>query len=296
MSALPAVFRLGFVERGTDRLEDALAYYTEVIGAKLVETGGAGEAYLSLGLHHHDLALREIDQPDASIIGFQVRPDLPLDVLERRLRAAGFGVEAKSDARPGTPSLLETRVAGHTFQLFGDMTMPAPGFADRGIVPNRIGHVALLTPEAGTLVRFFRDGLGFAETDWFDRMVTFLTCNRDHHVMNVVEAPIAKIHHVAFELRGQSQQFRAADLLARNARPIVWGPSRHTAGHNLASYHYGPDHLLVELYTDMDVFVREGGYFEPRPWHDSLPQRPKRWPLSHLTTWETPFGFDFSKA
>jgi len=45
----------------------------------------------------------------------------------------------------------------------------------------------------------------------------------------------------------------------------LWGPSRHTAGHNIAGYHYDPDRVIVELYTEMDQFIPELGFHEPRP-------------------------------
>lgn len=38
------------------------------------------------------------------------------------------------------------------------------------------------------------------------------------------------------------------------------GPARHTAGHNVASYHHGADDAIIELYNDVDVFVPELGY------------------------------------
>ncbi len=292
----PAVIRIGYVELASAAMPEAKAYYTDIMGAKVVERGDAGTQYLSLGLYHHDIVLRPKIDDAPAIVGFQTSADLSLDELSRRLLGLGLEPRRRGDARPGVADLLEVGVGGHLFQFFSDMATPAPGFSSSGIAPNRIGHVAVISPEADRVVKFFVEGLGFAETDWFDQMVTFLTCNRDHHVMNVVAAPITKLHHIAFELRGQSDQFKAADLLARSDRPIMWGPSRHTAGHNLASYHYGPDRQLIELYADMDVYLPDLGYFEPRPWHDVLPQRPRRWSLATMTTWGTPYDFDFSRA
>ncbi len=73
----------------------------------------------------------------------------------------------------------------------------------------------------------------------------------------MVEAPFRKLHHIAFELRERAQHHDAADLLSAANIPIVWGPARHTAGHNLASYHFDPDQVLVEFYADMDVYIPE---------------------------------------
>ena len=117
--------------------------------------------------------------------------------------------------------------------------------------------------------------------------MTFVTCNRDHHVLNIIQAPFATLHHLAFQLDGRDHQFRAADLLTRLGTPTLWGPARHTAGHNLASYHYGADGALIELYNDMDVFLPDLVYCEPRPWHGDLPQRPKHWPITAMSRWDT---------
>ena len=76
----------------------------------------------------------------------------------------------------------------------------------------------------------------------------------------------------------------------------LWGPARHTAGHNVASYHHGPDGALIELFSDMDVFVPELGYCEPRPWHADLPQKPKHWAITDMTRWDTRYEFDLATA
>ena len=46
----------------------------------------------------------------------------------------------------------------------------------------------------------------------------------------------------------------------------------------------------------MDVFIPELGWFEPRPWHETLPLRPQVWQRATLTIWGTKYGFDFPQA
>ncbi len=293
---MPNTFRLVYVDLATPSLDKALAYYDGVLGATATER--LGEAtYLSLGLDHHNLVLSLAERAGLSAIGLQLNPGLDLGEVQRRLKALGFGAAIKSDARPGVPRLLEVSdVGGHTFHLLPEMTGNAPGFSRRGIDPVRLGHVAILTTDAARVVTFLVNGLGFTTTDWFEDFVTFVTCNRDHHVLNVIQAPLATMHHLAFQLDGRDHQFRAADLLTRQGLPTLWGPARHTAGHNVASYHHGPDGALIELFNDMDVFVPELGYCEPRPWHADIPQRPKHWPISSMTRWDTRYEFDLATA
>ncbi len=292
---MPEVFRLAYVDLATPSLEAATDYYRDVIGATVIESAPS-HSYLSLGLDHHNLALHAAPGPALRSIGLQVGRNVRLEDLAARLRRAGLTVDAKTDSRPGVRALLEVRVAGHCFELFEAMDAPAPGFAASGVVPNRLGHMAVLTPDAGKLVQFLTKELGFWTTDWFMEQVTFITCNRDHHVLNIAEAPVTALHHIAFELRGRAHQIEAVDQLARKKHPVVWGPSRHTAGHNLASYHYGADQILVELYSDMDVFLPDLESFEPRPWHEDMPQVPKHWSFDQMTAWQTGFSFDFLTA
>ena len=49
-------------------------------------------------------------------------------------------------------------------------------------------------------------------------------------------------------------------------------------GHNLFTYHRGPNGLITELFAELDQMKDEAlGYFDPRPWHEDRPQRPKQW-------------------
>jgi catechol-2,3-dioxygenase len=291
------VYKLGYAEFNVTKLEQELAYYSDIMGATHVETGGDGTHYLSLGLDHHNIALKRGTVPGLGAIGFQLTPGYELKAFETILAERGVASRRLTDARPGVPALVEIpEIGGHKLQFYPDMAMPAPGFARAGIAPNRLGHIALMSPEGGKLVKFFTEILGFHETDWFENVATFLTCNYDHHVVNILNVPVTKMHHIAFEMRGAAHQYQASDQLARAELPIIWGPSRHTAGHNFASYHYDAEGFLVELYADMDVFVPEQGYFEPRPWHEQMPQRPRVWPLSQLNAWRTEFAADLARA
>ncbi len=293
---MPKAFRLVFCEFSSPRLDEELAYYTNLLGVTEVFRSSDGAHYLSLGLDHHNIVLRPGDTAGLLSTGFQLSAGTNLEAFREECARRGFEHTLKQGARPGVAQLLEIAVAGHRFEFFSEMEIPAPGFANHGIVPLRLGHVALITPEADVLASFFEEFLGFHVTDWFQDLATFLTCNRDHHTINIIGAPITKLHHLAFELRSSGHQYEAADRLAKAQMPVVWGPSRHTAGHNYASYHFDPDLTLIEFYTDMDVYLSDVGYFEPRPWHDHLPQRPRVWSPENMNAWNTRFDFDFRTA
>jgi catechol-2,3-dioxygenase len=284
-------YQLAYVDLETNVIDDAIAYYDRVIGATLTERDADGRAYFSLGLDHHNIGLKAAAASRLEAIGLRIAPESAEDTV-RTIKQLGLSPAAKSDARPGVASLVEVEVGGHMFHLIPEMTMTGPGFRASGIVPTQLGHMAIMSSDADAILNFC-GAIGFRRTDSFENVATFLTCNRLHHVLNVVAAPFVKLHHLAFELRSRAAHHDVADFLATEGCPIVWGPSRHTAGHNLASYHFDPSRFLIECYSDMDVHVPELDIFEPRPWHDAFPQRPRVWPVGQLTTWNTRFDFDF---
>jgi len=75
--------------------------------------------------------------------------------------------------------------------------MPGPAFVTSGVVPTCLGTHRLMAPEAEKLVEILFAPSGFATTDWFEGIATFLTCNHDHHVLNIIAAPEARLHHLA---------------------------------------------------------------------------------------------------
>ncbi len=291
---MSSVFKLAYVDLTTPSLDTARTYYRDVLGAVEEEVSGSS-SYLRIGLDHHTVALHQADRASLGAIGLQLSAGLSIDAVVTRLRDLGLSLEVKHDARPGVPMMIEVAgVGGHDFQLFPEIALSTGEFGTSGIAPLRIGHVSILSTEADKLLSFLREGLGFHTTDWFDDFVTFVTCNYEHHVLNVISAPLNTLHHIAFQLPDRADQTRAGDLLAAREINTLWGPARHTAGHNVASYHYGADGALIELYNDMDVFLPELGYCDPRPWHGDRPQRPKHWPISQLSRWETKYEFDLA--
>lgn len=290
----PMVFELGYVALETADFAATREHYLEKIGMTETARDG-GVAYLSIGVRAHDIVLSPAQGKGLTHLGYAVKPWISLDEVETRLSAAGLSPQRKSDSQPGIAELIEVEVAeGHVVQLYATMDNPAPGFRQQGVQPLRLGHVAVMSPKGADIMRFYDQVLGFWHTDSFENKANFYTCNRDHHVINLVTAPDHKVHHIAFELTDNSAHSRAADALAARGVPTLWGPVRHTAGHNLAGYHHDPDKVMIELYTEMDVFVPEMNMCEPRPWHEHYPMRPRAWRFEDMSTWETQFTFDLA--
>jgi catechol 2,3-dioxygenase-like lactoylglutathione lyase family enzyme len=291
----PKVFQLGYVALGSPDIERTKIHYLQTIGMTEVARGDDGSVYLSIGYNHHDLVLRPARQKALLHLGFHLNPHITIGDLAREARELGLAAKVKTDSQPGIAEMVEVEAPGGTLiQFYNSIEAPAPGFKQAAASPLRLGHVAVISPEGDKLIGFFRDFLGFWLTDDIAGIAHFLTCNRDHHVVNIVKAPESRVHHIAFELKGSSYQTAAADALRAAGVNLLWGPSRHTAGHNLAAYHHDPDKVMIELYTEMDTFIPELGMCEPRPWHEHFPMKPKSWKMAELNAWGAEFGFNLA--
>lgn len=291
----PKVFKLGYVALETPDLERKSEHYQQTLGLRETEKESDGSRYLSVGYDHHDLVLRPAKQKSLLHVGFQLKPHITITAFAEEVRALGLSASIKTDSQPGIRELVEVDgPGGNLFQFYSEMDAPAAGFRQGGLSILRLGHVAVISPEADKLIKFYEDFLGFAFTDDIAGIAKFYTCNRDHHVVNIVKAPESRVHHIAFELRESSQHVIAADALRAKGINQLWGPSRHTAGHNVAGYHHDPDKVMIEFYTEMDVFVPELGIHEPRPWHEHFPMRPRTWNINELNAWGAGFSFNLA--
>jgi catechol-2,3-dioxygenase len=291
----PKVFQLGYIALESADIEKTRHHYAETIGMTQTDVGHDGERYLSIGYDHHNIVLRKADKKALAHLGFQLKPEIDVADILKDAQAQGLTARIKTDSQPGIHKLVEVEAPGHSiFQFYNEIAAPAPGFKKTGVSPLRLGHIAVASSDGEKLMDFYRDFLGFAFTDTIAGIANFLTCNREHHVVNVMNIPENRVHHIAFQLKGNASHAMACDTLREHGVPVKWGPGRHTAGHNLAGYHYDPDQVLIELYTDMDVYIPELDMCEPRPWHEHFPMRPREWKLTELSAWETDYAFNLA--
>jgi catechol-2,3-dioxygenase len=289
----PKVFQLGYVALETADFERTRDHYLGTIGMTQTAKGDDGSAFLSIGYNSHDIVLKPAAGKALLHLGYNLKPGIELKDFAADAEEFGLSAKIKSDSQPGIAKLVEVEgPGGNVFQFYSEVAAPAPGFSKSGVAPLRLGHVAVISHEAEKLMKFYENFLGFWLTDDIVKVANFYTCNRDHHVVNIIAAPLSKVHHIAFELKGNAHHAVAADVLRQSGVSMLWGPSRHVAGHNIAAYHYDPDKVMIELYTDMDVFIPELGISEPRPWHEHFPMAPRSWQLTDLSAWNT--GFEFN--
>ncbi|MFZ0423943.1 MAG: VOC family protein [Xanthobacteraceae bacterium] len=291
--------RIGHASFVTPDLDRQIDYYQGVIGLALVARE-TNRAFLATPTGQLTIVLEKGSSPACARIAFEVSPALSMAEMSKRLQADGLKTEERSDAIPGMAKTIAfTDPKGTTIELFSewkflDGEAPAAG----SVMPNKLGHLAYVTPDPKAAFEFYAKVLGFRLSDWIGDYFVFLRCGVDHHTANFIRGPNARMHHIAFEVRDMSQLANACDLLGRKNLEIVWGPVRHGPGHNVAVYHRNPDDQMVEFFTDLDKMIdEEAGYFEPRSWHKDRPQKPKVWdPAQQRDMWGLPPGPHWRRA
>ena len=202
----PKVFQLGYVALATPDIQRTKDHYLQNLGMTEVARGDDGSVYLSIGYNHHDLVLRPAKEKALLHVGFHLKPHISIGDFARDAREFGLAATVKTDSQPGVAELVEVEAPGGVvIQFYNAIAAPAPGFKQTGASPLRLGHVAIISPEGDKLIAFFQDFLGFVLTDDIAGIANFLTCNRDHHVVNIVKAPNLRVHHIAYELKESSQ-------------------------------------------------------------------------------------------
>jgi len=277
------VKRLGHATFKTPDIERILDYWTRIIGLTVVERD-KDRAFLATRFGEEAIAVEKGDSGVLARVAFQVAPGSDLDEVRRTLAKDGITCEARSDISPGVVNAITfTDPKGTLLEVYADYKFARRDPVEQGIMPQKFGHIASRHPDVQKVTSFYTDILGFRASDWMGDRFSFLRCGADHHTVNFVRYEEARLHHMAFELRDMAELQRSCDYLARNGIQLVWGPIRHVVGHNVAAYHRNPDDQRVELFCEMDVMRDEElGYFEPRPWHEDFPQRPKVWPADTL--------------
>lgn len=277
------VTKLGFIGLNSSRIDDARAHYLDVLGMSLLGGGGRDGVHFGCAGSELSVSLMPDATPGLSAVGYEITTEKSLKEVVADLRGDGVSASIRTDFLPGLSEVVEIKDPdGNPLYLYTCSELQEVVKTAPGIRPNKLGHVALFVEDAPRHAKFFTDVLGFRWSDWLEDSFVFMRCNADHHSMNfMTDEKKRGLFHVAFELQDWSHIGRACDDLGARDIPLLWGPGRHGMGHNIFTYHRDPDGNIVELFCDLDRMSDESlGAFDPRPYHEDFPQKPKVWPRS----------------
>lgn len=269
--------RLAYAALTTGRLDEMIRYHEDIIGLHL-SYRDEDRAVLSTQQGLECVVLEPGEGPELDGLCFEISPRTSLEDARAILGKSGIPAEIRKGRSPSLARVLAFKdPKGTEIELFNSIEFVAADTRERGINALKLGHVAYFLPAIEEVTDFYVDNLGFRKSDWREGTAMFLRCSVDHHTINFFKGK-KRLAHLAFEVKDFSELVRGSDLLIRNNFPLDWGPARHTIGHNCACYHTNPDGTRTEIYAEMDQMKDEElGYFDPRPWHEDRPQRPRNW-------------------
>lgn len=272
-------------------------YYKDVIGLHpLVMT--PERAVLASRMGEEAIVIERGPEVRCKGIALQVDPETEFGKIQETLGIPG---EYRSDTTPGiSRSFLLTDPVGIEVELFKSPKLSSPP-AVGGAAPMRAAHISFSVPDCKKAMEFYVEHFGFRVSDWMGDFFVFLRCSPDHHSINFhshQNMTKAHVHHYAFEFKDWAHIQAGCEVLGKQKRQIIWGPGRHGIGHGIFVYHRDPDDNIVEFFTEIDQLKDESlGFFEPRPWHEDFPQRPKSWtPDKAALIWGAPPSPDFLRG
>jgi catechol 2,3-dioxygenase-like lactoylglutathione lyase family enzyme len=131
----------------------------------------------------------------------------------------------------------------------------------------RLGHVVLQTTRYAETLDWYLQHLGMIVSDFKyfagqrDRgpVMSFIRCDlgsvpADHHTLALALGPRNRYVHSAYQVADLDALAAGGEYLRERGYFRSWGIGRHIEGSQIFDYWRDPDGLLVEHYTDGDVF------------------------------------------
>lgn len=137
--------------------------------------------------------------------------------------------------------------------------------------PIEVGHVVFFVADVAATSAFYRERLGFVDSDGYPGRGAFLRCAADggHHDLFLLQLPTGKrgINHVAFTVRDIHEVFGGGLHFSRCGWETQLGPGRHPISSAYFWYFKNPAGGLIEYYADEDQLSAawQPREFEPGP-------------------------------
>ncbi|MGI9061569.1 MAG: VOC family protein [Ktedonobacteraceae bacterium] len=242
--------------------------------------------FLSLGDEHHSVGLFSDTRPSVGNgrnpfprtrlhhLAFEVDTDAELAALAARLNQSGL--ELTLEERDGDPEMGDTLwfndPDGNRIEISVTSDDPlalSPNIAGgrrAQFRPRALQHVALQTSHLEQMVEFYTESLGFDISDWLLRECVWLRCNNDHHTVLLMRGKM-DIEHVGYSIFDGPEMLKWADYLSQRQTPILWGPGRHGAGHDLFLCLADTEGIHIELSAELQQYYDHDVTNPPRLWH-----------------------------
>ncbi|MGE3246442.1 MAG: VOC family protein [Beijerinckiaceae bacterium] len=131
---------------------------------------------------------------------------------------------------------------------------------------NKLGHMVYEVSDVERTAKFWREVMGFQESDRNELGMIFFRYGADHHAIGLKPSKSGRrpargerlrVEHLAFEVDSMEMLFQARDYMQANNIPVAF-EGRKGAGGNTSLHILDPDGYEFELYYNMDQIDRDG--------------------------------------
>jgi catechol 2,3-dioxygenase-like lactoylglutathione lyase family enzyme len=253
---------LGYVALTVPEIDQSLDFYRRIAHLKVSERG-ARKAFLTGGVNHHWLRLEETGAPSLARLGFDVTDRAALDEIANRLDTRGIPWKVANDLAGDrvTDAIRFTDPDGFEIELFTDMvSLPVP--MDTFLKMDRVLHSVWLAENPSESGRFYREVLGFKESDWIERSMVFLRAgNKYHHSIGIGKDAerTGKLDHFCILVDDVDDVMRARNNALRSGAELRQDVVRHAASGSTSTYIIDPvNSICVEFCTNHKQIEDEG--------------------------------------
>jgi catechol 2,3-dioxygenase-like lactoylglutathione lyase family enzyme len=180
-------------------------------------------------------------------------------------------VSDDADSQPRQAAPFEINAPGRTSRQGRSAIKPSAAYP--AVMPLRLGHILVFSPDIPRSVAFVTDALGMGLADHAQNVIAFCCArqNSDHHILAFAKSPGIGFHHASFQVNDPDEVGRGGRALLRKAGRGDWGFGRHTIGSNFFHYIQDPWGSWFEYYSDMD-HIADYALWSPTnyPMEDSL--------------------------
>lgn len=245
----------------TPAVDEWRGFGRDILGLQLIADGGDGAARFRMDDADCRLWVHPGANNDIAYIGWSLTGETEALVLKAAIEAAGQGVHKAS-----ADEAAERKVAGFYWfsdpagfrhelawgQFFSPATFhpgrPMSGFRTGA---QGMGHIVLLVPDLAEADRFYREVMGFKQSDTITdggRTLLFYHCNGRHHSL-AIGSPgpgVRGAHHMMLEVNALEDVGTAMDRCAELDVPVSKSIGCHTNDRMVSTYLFSPSVLRVE--------------------------------------------------
>ena len=177
--------------------------------------------------------------------------------------------EEEGEVATEEPFLINS--PGHYNRVNAGRLPPKSQIAD--VVPRKLGHALLFTPDVDESIDFLINVLGMRLSDRAQDVVAFLHCQggSDHHVIALAKSAGIGFHHASFMVGTPDEVGLGGCRMIEKGHSKGWGFGRHAIGSNFFHYITDPWGSHAEYYSDLD-YIADSDNWEASNWplEDSL--------------------------